>query len=141
MLTSLIVRVIEFCLRHALAVVVIGIAGAIGAGVYSAKHFVINSDITGLLSSDLEWRKRERAFEAEFQRFDLIAVVVEAPTPELTGAATAALADALAKDKANFKSVINSSAAGFFERHGLLFLPKDALQKNLAGLVKGEPLI
>ena len=83
MLTSLVARVIEFCLRHALAVVVIGIAAAIGAGVYTARHFVINSDISGLLSPDLEWRKRERAFEAEFQRFDLIAVVVEAPTPEL----------------------------------------------------------
>ena len=141
MLTSLVVRVIDFCLRHALAVVVIGIAAAIGAGVYTARHFVINSDISGLLSPDLEWRKRERAFEAEFQRFDLIAVVVEAPTPELTNAATAALSEALAKDKENFESVINSSAAGFFERHGLLFLPKDALEANLSGLVKGAPLV
>jgi hopanoid biosynthesis associated RND transporter like protein HpnN len=141
MLTSLVARVINFCLRHAVAVVLIGIAGAIAAGVYSARHFAINSDITGLLSSDLGWRKRERAFEAEFQRFDLIAVVVEAPTPELTSAATAALADALAKDKASFEMVANSSGAGFFERHGLLFLSEDALQKNLADLVKGAPLL
>ena len=63
MLTSLIVRIINFCTRHAWPVIVAGILLSIACGLYSAKHFAINSDINTLLSSELPWRKRELAFE------------------------------------------------------------------------------
>jgi hypothetical protein len=141
MLTTVVVAIIGFCLRHARAVVIVSLLLAIGAGVYAATHFVINSDISALLSGDLPWRKREVAFESEFRRFSLIEVVVEAPTPELTTAATNALTSALAKDTRSFKSVANSSAIEYFTRHGLLFEPVDALRKTLAGLSDAEPLL
>jgi hypothetical protein len=141
MLTSLIVRIIDFCLRHALAIVLIALVLAAGAAYYAGSHFAINSDIDALLSKNLPWRQREVVFEREFRRYELIDAVVEAPTPELTTAATTALTEALAKDKASFRSVTNSSAAGFFTRHGLLFEPVDALRKSLAGLTQAKPLI
>jgi len=141
MLTSVIVRIIEFCLRHARAVVAVGVLMAIGGGVYTAKHFVINSDIDALLSKDLNWRKREVVFESEFRRYELLDVVVAAPTPELTSAATTALTQALAKETGSFQSVTNSSAAEFFAQHGMLFPPKEDLQKSLAGLTQAAPLI
>jgi uncharacterized protein len=141
MLTSIIVRIIGFCISHAWAVVVVGLLMATGAGFYTASHFVINSDIGALLSSDANWRKSEVAFEDAFRRFDLIDIVVEAPTPELTGAATAELTQALAKETTQFHDVANVGGAEFFARYGLLFLPKDALERNLSGLVQGEPLI
>jgi len=141
MLTSVIVRIIGFCVGHARAVVAIGLLIAAGASFYTASHFVINSDIGALLSSNLAWRKPELAFETAFRRFDLIDIVVEAPTPELTGAATAELTQALAKEKTQFHDVANAGGAEFFAQHGLLFLPTDALQRNLDGLIKGEPLI
>ena len=141
MLTSVIVRVIDFCLRHALAVVLVALVLAAAAAAYTGTHFAINSDINALLSKDLPWRQRDVVFESEFRRYQLIDAVVEAPTPELTAAATTALTQALAKDTANFQSVTNSSAADFFTQHGLLFEPKDALEKSLAGLKQAEPLI
>lgn len=141
MLTSVIVRIIDFCLRHARMVVAVGVLLAIGGGFYTATHFVINSDINALLSKDLPWRQREVVFESQFRRYELLDVVVEAPTPELTSAATIALTRALAKETGSFQSVTNSSTAEFFTQHGMLFQPKDALEKSLSGLTQGEPLI
>ena len=69
MLTSIIVRIIDFCTRNAWRVVAAGLLLALRSGVYVARHFAINSDISTLLSSDLGWRKRELAFEQAFQPF------------------------------------------------------------------------
>ncbi len=141
MLTSVIVRIIQFCLRHAVVVVIVALALAAAAAAYAGTHFAINSDIDALLSKDLPWRQREVVFESEFRRYQLIDVVIDAPTPELSAAATTALTDALSKDTAHFRSVTNSSAVQFFTDHGLLFEPKEALEKTVGGLTQAQPLI
>jgi hopanoid biosynthesis associated RND transporter like protein HpnN len=141
MLTTAVVRTIEFCTRHARLVIAVGIALALVCGAYTARNFAINSDINALLSPNLEWRKRERAFEEAFGRFELIIAVVTAPTPELTGQATAALADKLSQNKERFRAVTHAGGGEFFARNGLLYQPLDELKNNLAGLTKAEPLI
>jgi hopanoid biosynthesis associated RND transporter like protein HpnN len=141
MLTSLIVRIVGFCVAHAWAMVMIGLLAAAGACYYAAGHFRLNSDINAVLPNDLGWRKREQAFENAFRRFDLIEVVVEAPTPELTGAATAALTRALGEEKTQFQDVASIGGSEFFARNGLLFESKEELARDLGGLVQGEPLI
>ena len=141
MLTSLIVRIIDVCTRHARKVIVGGVLLAVASGVYVAQHFAINSDIDTLLSSDLPWRKREIAFEQAFHRFERIFVVVEAPTPELTSEATAALTQALAKNTERFRAVTQLGGGEFFATNGLLFQSTEDLKRNLAQLVQAEPLI
>jgi hopanoid biosynthesis associated RND transporter like protein HpnN len=141
MLTSLIVRLIEFCTRRAWLVVAIAALLAVAAGLYSARHFAINSDINTLLSSNVDWRKRELAFEQAFNRYNFIFVVVEAPTPELTSQATAALAQALAEQKDRFREVIQPGGGEFFARQGLLFQSPEELKGTVAQLQRGEPLI
>jgi hopanoid biosynthesis associated RND transporter like protein HpnN len=141
MLTSIIVRIISFCIGHAWAVLAAGLLLTLGGGYYTATHFVINSDVGALLSDDISWRKPEVAFEEAFRRFDLTEIVVEAPTPELTGAATAELTQALAKETTKLHDVANVGGSDFFARYGLLFLPKDALEHTVGGLVEGEPVI
>ena len=96
------------------SVVVVGLVLAVASGVYVARHFAINSDINTLLSSDLGWRKHELAFEQAFRRFERIFVVVEAPTPELTSEATAALTQELAKNKDRFRAVTQLGGGEFF---------------------------
>ena len=59
---------------------------AVAAGYYTARNFSINTDINTLISPDLDWRKRDNQFDEAFDRDRLILAVVEAPTPELTGA-------------------------------------------------------
>ena len=122
-------------------VVGIGLLIAIGSSVYTASHFRLNSDVSSLLSDKLDWSKRDIAFEKAFGRFGIIDAVVAAPTPELTGAATVKLTQALAKEKRLFPDVSNAGATEFFARHGLLFLPKPALEKTLGGLGQGEALV
>ena len=141
MLTSLVVRIIDFCIRHAWYVVAVGLVMAVASGFYAVRHFAINSDINTMLSSDLDWRKRELAFEDAFSRFSLIVVVVQAPIPELAGQATAALAERLAQNKDRFRSVTHAGGGEFFARQALLFQSPEELARSLAPLVQAEPLI
>src|SRR5476651_1245065 len=141
MLTNSIVRIIDFCIRHAWSVVLAGVLLALASGVYTARHFAINSDINTLLSPDLDLRKRELALEQAFRRYEMIVVVVQAPTPELTGDATTALAQALEKNKDRFRGVTLAGGGDFFARNGLMFQSPDELKSNMASMIKAEPLI
>jgi hypothetical protein len=141
MLTNVVVGVIGFCLRHARAVLVVALLIAAGASGYFATHFAINSSIDAMLAKSIGWRKREIAFEKAFRRFDIIDVVVEAPTPELTSAATTELIGALGGDKTHFARVASAGGAEFFERHGLLFEPMNELEKSMGGLAQADTLI
>ena len=141
MLTATIVRVIGFCTRYAWQIVVIGLLLALGASLYSVRHFAINSDISTLLSPDIDWRERELAFEEAFRRFKVIIAVVEAPTPELTTEATAELAKALEGKKDKFQEVTVAGGGDFFARNGLLFQSTDQVKTTVAQLIKGEALI
>jgi hopanoid biosynthesis associated RND transporter like protein HpnN len=141
MLTSVIVRVIDFCTRYAWQAVVVGLVLAGVSGVYTVRHFAINSDISTLLSPNLDWRKRELAFEHAFRRFQRIFVVVEASTPELASEATAALTQELAKNKQRFQSVTQLGGGEFFAKSGLLFQSVDDLKRNTALMVQAEPLV
>ncbi len=138
---TLIVRIIESCTRHALPVMVCGLLLALVSGIYAARNFAITSDINALLSPNLEWRKRERALEKAFSRFEQIVVVVRAPTPELLGQATAALAERLAQQKDRFRSVTQPGGGEFFARNGLLFQTPEAVQRTLMPLERAEPVI
>ncbi len=141
MLTSAIVRIIDFCVRHARAVTAVILLFALVAGVYSAQHFKVNSDVNALLSNDLPWRQREQAFEKAFHHFDQIYAVVQAPTPELAAAATADLTKRLAEDKAHFLDAVNIAGLSYFAREGMMFMPTDKLKSSLEGVASGAPLI
>jgi hopanoid biosynthesis associated RND transporter like protein HpnN len=140
MLRSVIVGIFGFCTRYAWQVVVLGVIVAVASGLYASRHFTINSNIETLLSPDLEWRKREMAFEQAFHRFELMLIVVEAPTPELTSQATAALANALSNKKSGVGEV-TYLAGDFFIRNGLLFQSVEELEQTAVQLKRGEPLI
>ena len=51
MLTTAVVRTIEFCTRHARLVIAVGIALALVCGAYAARNFAITSDINALLEN------------------------------------------------------------------------------------------
>ena len=105
MLTSIVVWIVKACTRFASLVVVVALILAIAAGYYTAQNFIINTDINTLISSNLDWRKRDNQFEKAFDRERTILAVIEAPTPELTSSASAALQQKLAGDTTHFESV------------------------------------
>jgi hopanoid biosynthesis associated RND transporter like protein HpnN len=142
MLTSLIVRVVGFCVRHAWGVILAAVVLAVGSGVYTARHFAIDTKIDNLMSASLDWRKREITYHNEFpQSIQLILVVVDGPTPELAGAATRALAEELSKRTDLFRSVAEQGGGPFFRRNGLLYLPTEQLEGVTNQLTRSGPLI
>ena len=105
MLTRIVVSVVRACTRFAIPVVILSLVLAVAGGFYAARHFAINTDINTLISQDLDWRKRDIQFEEAFDRERLILSVVEAPTPELTSAASKALSEKLKGDTRHFESI------------------------------------
>jgi hopanoid biosynthesis associated RND transporter like protein HpnN len=140
-LTSIVVSIVKACTRFASLTVLIALALAVAAGYYTANNFSINTDINTLISPTLDWRKRDNQFDQAFDRDRTILAVVEAPTPELTAAASAALEKKLAGDTQHFDSVQALGSGDFFEREGLLFLPAAEVGQLTSQFESAAPLI
>jgi hopanoid biosynthesis associated RND transporter like protein HpnN len=140
-LTSIVVSIVKACTRFASLTVLVALILAVAAGYYTARHFTINTDINTLISSNLDWRKRDNQFGQAFDRDRTILAVVEAPTPELTGTAARALAEKLSGDKTNFESVAQLGSGEFFEKNGLLFLPVAEVGQLTGQFESAAPLI
>ncbi|HEX2364109.1 MAG TPA: MMPL family transporter [Bradyrhizobium sp.] len=141
MLTSIVVSIVKTCTRFATLTLLVGLALAIGAVYYTTQHFVINTDINTLISDKLDWRQRDVQFDKAFDRDSTILAVVEAPTPELTNSAAAALEAKLKDDKTNFMSMQPLGSGEFFEKNGLLFLPTQQVAEFAGQFEKAAPLI
>ena len=128
MLTSVIVRIVDFCARHRWSLIAAGIVLAITAGAYDFARFSINTDIEALISQDLPWHQRQIGLSDAFPQRG-ISVVVTAPTPENVDDATDALASALSKQKNLFPTVVQPGSGDFFERNGL-YLNLSATRAN-----------
>ncbi|HMH73667.1 MAG TPA: MMPL family transporter, partial [Bradyrhizobium sp.] len=141
MLTRIVVLIVKACTRFASLTVLVALILAVAAGVYTARNFIINTDINTLISSNLDWRKRDNQFEKAFDRERTILAVIDAPTPELTSAAAAALERKLSGDTQHFESVQQLGAGEFFEKNGLLFLPVAEVGRVTGQFEAAAPLI
>ena len=141
MLTRIVVLIVKVCTRFAPLTVLVALILAVAAGVYTARNFTINTDINTLISSNLDWRKRDNQFETAFDRERTILAVIDAPTPELTSAAAAALERKLSGDTQHFESVQQLGAGEFFEKNGLLFLPVAEVGRVTGQFEAAAPLI
>ncbi len=141
MLTRVVVSIVRACTRFAPLTLAIALVLAIGSGWYTARNFLINTDINTLISNDLDWRQRDIKFDKAFDQERLVLAVVEAPTPEFANAASAALAEKLSSNKKDFDSVLRLGAGEFFEKNGLLFLPTEEVGKLTGQFAAAAPLI
>lgn len=142
MLVSTVRGIVGVCTRFPWLVIALGVICAVGSAAYAAKNFAINTDIDKLISPNLDWRQREAVFEREFPgHFQSTLVVVDAPTPELAGAAAGALTQKLKEQPKLFESVDNLSGNEFFARNGLLFQPTEDVARLTDGMSQAAPLI
>jgi hopanoid biosynthesis associated RND transporter like protein HpnN len=132
---------VDWCSRHAwLIVVMAALAGSV-FGWVAVNRLSIDTDTDRLLSEKLIWRQREIAFDKEFpQNSDLIAVVVNASTPEQAESATATLTAKLATSPL-FTSVSRPDGGPFFDKNGLLLLPVADVQNLADSMIKAQPFI
>ena len=122
MLRSKIVFIVNICTKFPGFVIAIATILTLVTGIYSVHNFRINTDISRLISRDLDWRQRELAVDQAFpHRHEVILAVVEAPTSELATAANIALVERLKKQPDRFQSVRSLNEGEFLRRHALLF--------------------
>ena len=140
-ITAFVVRAIQFCAQHAWPVIGLSLLLCVLSSWYAATHFAMTTDINQLISPNIPWRQREAAMEKAFPQFELIVAVVNAPTPELVEAASAALADRLLQQKDLFHSVQQPKGGSFFAQNGLLFESTDDLKQQMNMLTQAERLV
>ena len=139
---ALIETVVALCCRHARAVVAAFLLAAVGAGFYTALHFRMDTDSEKLISSQLEWRKRGARFDALFpQQTNLILVVIDGATPELSQRAQGLLAGKLGERKKLFSVVRQPGGGPFFRANGLLFLPRAEVEKTVQQMIAAQPFL
>jgi hopanoid biosynthesis associated RND transporter like protein HpnN len=98
------------------------------SGFYAAGNLKIDTDTAGMISEDLPFRQRYKAFRAAFPALsDNVAIVVDADLPDRADEATEILAAKLRADPENFPRVFSPETNPFFVRNGLLYLDRGAL--------------
>ena len=136
------VRLVEYSRRHAVAIVLGGILLALLSGAVSSAMLGVSTDTDKMFSERLPWRQRAIAFDRAFPQFqDLIVAVIDGSSPEITDQTAAALAEALATDKTHFISVRRPDASPYFDRQGLLFLEKPALDALMEHTIDAQPFL
>src|SRR5579871_1193112 len=142
MLASTVAGIVRFCSRFPwLVIILYGLIAAASAA-YAAAHFSITTDISNFISPNLDWRKRELAFEQDFPgHFGSTLVVIDAPTAELASTASTTLARQLEKSPDKFNAVQELTGGEFFSREGLLFRPKTEVASLTQGLTQANQLI
>jgi uncharacterized protein len=141
MITALVVRAIDFCVRYAWAVVGVSIVLLVASSWYAATHFAMTTDVDQLISPNLPWRQREAAFEKAFPQYELIVAVIDAPTPELADEATGALVQRLSQQKDLIRSIDEPKGGSFFAQNGLLFESVGELAPQMKMLTQAQRLV
>lgn len=135
-------RIVTFSCRWMGLVAIVTLILALGAGVYTATHFAMNTNSGNLISADVGWRKRQQEFDRLFpQQSDLILVVIDGATPELAEAGASALTGRLSQDKSLFPDVQRPDGGAFFDHNGMLFLPLSEVQATTQQLIKAQPFL
>jgi uncharacterized protein len=134
--------IVDASRRHAWAVTLVLLLLSLVGAYYTASHISIDTDINKLISPDLPWRQREAEMDRAFpQNADLLAIVIDAKTPDLAADAAGALAQRLATMPYLFRTVRAPEGGDFFRREGMLFLPTVDVQSFADQIVAAQPLI
>jgi hypothetical protein len=136
----MIVRIVDFCVRHRWIVIVSGVLLMVTTAAYAAARFSINTNVESLISQKLPWHERQLQLAQAFPQKAILAVV-KAPTAENAELATNALAEALSKNPKLFPLVGQPESGDFFERNGLLFGSLSEVRKTAGGLTGARPLL
>jgi uncharacterized protein len=139
---SFLARLVALCVARPLTVVVAAIVLCAATTRYVVDHFAMTTDTDALLSHELPWRKRQKAFDAAFpQNGSDLVVVVDGKTPELSEQAAARLTASLRARTTFFRSVDQPDAGPFWAHDALLFGSTRDVQRVIAQLVKVQPFL
>ncbi len=125
--------------RLALALVLVSVAAC---GAVAATSLGVNSETDDVFDPNLPFRQaRSELDRALPPRNDNLLVVLDAPTRTSATDAAAQLAAQLVDEPDRFASAFAPGAGPFFDRHGLLFLELDELEKLSDELAGAQPFL
>ena len=134
--------VASICAARPVLVALLAAVLVLVVGAYDVRGMAIDTDSAQLISPRLPWRQREAALDAAFPgRTGIIAVVLDAVTPELGERAAALLTERLAERRDLFTTVRRPDGGPFFARNGLLFLPLSEVGQTTGRLIEAQPLL
>ena len=112
------------------------------SGFYAAGNLKIDTDTAGMISEDLPFRQRYKAFREAFPALsDNVAIVVDADLPDRADEATEILAAKLRADPEKFPLVFSPETNPFFVRNGLLYLDREALADLSDEIVESQAFL
>ena len=128
--------------RHALAVALASAVATLVLGVYAALTLGVNSDPEAMISPDVPFLVRLKAFQHTFRNTDdAIFVVVDADSGVAAAHAANALAERLASHPELFPQVDVPDGGPFFDRNQLLFLELPQLEELSDRLARVQPFL
>jgi uncharacterized protein len=139
---ALLASLVDWSRRNAVTVTLLLLALSVAGTYFTATHISIDSNTDHLISPDLPWRQRDAEMDRAFpQDVDLIAIVIDAKTPDLAEDAADALAQRLKEMPQLFRTVRVPEGGLFFRQEGMLFLDKKDVQKFSDQIIAAQPLI
>jgi uncharacterized protein len=122
--------------------ILVFVAGCGSSLIYTIENLGINTDTTQMLAPDLPFQQdRKRLIETFPQDDQAILVVVGGETPEQTRRLLSYLGDRLESDAGHVVSYYIPGEGPYFERHGLLYLNLEDLEKLAVNLAQAQPFI
>jgi uncharacterized protein len=141
-MAAFIAGIVEMSRRNAVPLAVTLLVLAIAGGWFASTRLAIDTNIDKLINPNLPWRQQQQKLEEVFpQNVDLLAIVVDARTPDQAEDATTSLAARLAPETALFRSVRQPDGGRFFQQNGLLFLSTQEVQAFADQLIAAQPLV
>ena len=132
----------EFIGHHSFLILFLSLLATVGAVIYTANHFRIDTEMADMISDKLPYRKLEKEFQRAFPQFkETIVVVIDADTPEAARLYRDKLAERVKMEKRLFKGVYAPGSGEFFERNGLLYLSVKDLEGLSENLASAQPLL
>ncbi|MFZ1990719.1 MAG: MMPL family transporter, partial [Alphaproteobacteria bacterium] len=133
---------VAFCCRYAWPVALVALLFGVGSAIYVSQNFQINTNSDDLISANVPWRKLEAVYDKKFpQQNNLLLVVVDGATPELTHAAVVSLAAKLAPRTDVFLNAHRPTTDTFFERNGLLFLSLAEVKETTQKIINAQAFL
>lgn len=112
------------------------------SGFYAAGNLKIDTDTAGMISEDLPFRQRYKAFRQAFPALsDNVVIVIDAALPDAADSAAEILAGKLRADRENFPLVFSPETHPFFIRNGLLYLDREDLIRLSDDIAESQALL
>lgn len=139
---ALIGTIVAYTQRAPWVVLIAAIALTAVSAVYSVRNLAIDTDTAAMISEDLPFRQRFKAFRAAFPDLaDNVVIVIDADLPDRADWAVGVLAKALRAEPDRFPLVFSPDTDPFFLQNGLLYLDREDLIRLSDDLADAQGLL